>query len=159
MFSWLNGPGAVFRHPLAGSTNYLNAYDPSGQLIRATKGERKSESDVLSEEDDEGGSTERNLKGEKPIPKETLDDLMPFPMNRQFRSQPVLSEDLKDEIHRRWQTSQSVRRISAELQVEMRRVGAVIRLKAVEEQWKIQVRGIPFSSEGPPRAFQAVTKA
>ena len=140
MFSWLNGPGANFRNPLPGSTNYLNAYDPNGRLIRATDRDRRSDSDATSAEDDTGASMEKNLQGEKPIPKESLDDLMPFPMNRQFRSQPVLSEQFKDEIFQRWKKGYSVRRMSSDLQVEMRRVGAVIRLKAVEEQWKNQVR-------------------
>ncbi len=144
MFSWLNGPGANFRNPLPGSTNYLNAYDPNGRLVRATNRERRSDSEN-SEDEAAGLSTEKNLQGDEPIPKESLDDLMPFPMNRQFRSQSVLSEDFKDEIYKRWQNGDSVRRVSADLQVEMRRVGAVIRLKAVEEQWKSQVCSVMFS--------------
>lgn len=140
MFSWLNGPGANFKHPLPGSTNYLNAYDPNGRLIRATNRERSSNPENGSEDEDIGASSEKNLQVGKGIPKESLDDLMPFPMNRQFRSQPVLSEELKDEISKRWKDGSSVRRISAELQVEMRRVGAVIRLKSVEEQWRREVR-------------------
>lgn len=144
MFSWLNGPGANFRNPLPGSTNYLNAYDPNGRLVRATNRERRSDSED-PEDGAAGLSTEQNLQGDKPIPKESLDDLMPFPMNRQFRSQPVLSEDFRDEIFKRWQNGDSVRRVSANLQVEMRRVGAVIRLKAVEEQWKTQVCSMIFS--------------
>ena len=139
MFSWLNGPGANFKHPLPGSTNYLNAYDPSGRLIRATNRQRPSGSDSTAEDDETGGSLEKNLQVGKGIPKESLDDLMPFPMNRQFRSQPVLSEEFKDEIFKRWKDGYSVRRVSSDLQVEMRRVGAVIRLKAVEEQWKSEV--------------------
>src|SRR5215471_10098677 len=34
MFWWLNGPGAAFKHPLPGSTNYLSAYDRKGKLLR-----------------------------------------------------------------------------------------------------------------------------
>ena len=42
MFQWLNGPGAAFRDPLPGSTNYLGAYDDKGQLTRVTRaGDRK----------------------------------------------------------------------------------------------------------------------
>lgn len=135
MFNWLNGPGAVFRHPLPGSTNYLNAYDATGRLIRTT--DRKRPGDPDSEE---SPSLEKNIEGEKAIPRETLDDLMPFPMNRQFRSEPVLSEELKDEIFRQWkEDGKTVRRISADMQVEMRRVGAVLRLKSVEEEWRNQV--------------------
>ena len=144
MFSWLNGPGAKFKHPLPGSTNYLNAYNPNGQLIRTIDRERPSGSDSTTQDDDTGGSLEKNLQVGKGIPKESLDDLMPFPMNRQFRSQPVLSEEFKDEIFKRWKDGYSVRRVSSDLQVEMRRVGAVIRLKAVEEQWKSEVCPVFF---------------
>ena len=74
------------------------------------------------------------------LPKETAPDLMPFPMNPKFRSQPVLSEELKDEIYKRvMEEKKSVRDVSAALGVEMRRVGAVVRLKAVEKQWEQEV--------------------
>ena len=139
MFSWLNGPGSVFRLPLPGSTNYLNAYDEQGRLIRATRKRRQdTESDDVM--DDDTPSLAQNIQGEQAIPEETLDDFMPFPMNRLFRSQAVLSEELRDEIFRLWkEEGKTVRRISADMQVEMRRVGAVLRLKSVEEEWKNQV--------------------
>ena len=143
MFKWLNGPGVNFKNPLPGSTNYLNAYDYSGELIRVKdRGERKpSDDDTPATEDAEMPSTsEMNLQGNKPIPKESLDDLMPFPQNRQFRSQPVLSEEFKDEIYERVvRQGQHIRRVCNDLHVDMARVGAVVRLKAIEEQWKQQV--------------------
>ncbi|KAI4252347.1 MAG: hypothetical protein LQ352_004354 [Teloschistes flavicans] len=125
MFRWLNGPGAAFRDPLPGSTNYLNAYDPQGNLIRA-RGSRapgrdpgRNGSENETKEQNENGlepatgriGFEQNIAGGRPIPKEQADDLIPFPMNRQFRSQPVLSEELRDEIYRRiTKESKSVRR-------------------------------------------------
>ncbi|KAL8925495.1 MAG: hypothetical protein Q9172_002212 [Xanthocarpia lactea] len=143
MYRWLNGPGAAFRDPLPGSTNYLNAYDPQGNIIRAladptndTKG--RGEEGELNDANAGLGRNrlEQNIAGPKPIPKEKADDLMPFPLNRQFRSQPVLSEELRDEIFRRIkQEKQSVRSVSATLGVEMQRVGAVFRLKTIENQW------------------------
>ncbi|KAL8751340.1 MAG: hypothetical protein Q9199_006484 [Rusavskia elegans] len=148
--SWLNGPGAAFRDPLPGSTNYLNAYDPQGNLIRAraapTTDPSTDEDDPKNtgEEGDLGGldavsgknQLDQNIASGKPIPKEMADDLMPFPLNRQFRSQPVLSEELRDEIYRRIdKEKKSVRTVSAELGVEMQRVGAVFRLKTIENQW------------------------
>lgn len=148
MFRWLNGPGSAFRDPLPGSTNYLNAYDPSGFLIRA----RTETTPSLEGTDDDGRNTdsevgvgrnalEQNIAGGKPIPKETADDLIPFPMNRQFRSQPVLSEDLRDEIYRRIsQEGKTVRNVSEKLEIDMQRVGAVYRLKAIENQWTQEVR-------------------
>jgi hypothetical protein len=166
MFRWLNGPGNVFRHPLPGSTNYLNAYDRSGNLLRARdsiaggkKDGKEAKQEKDNDEDEDGASlelddaartakkgkeenrpsTEQNMTG-VPLSKETTEDLMPYPMNRQFRSQPVLSEDLKDAIWKRvMENGKSVRDVSAALGVEMRRVAAVVRLKAVEKEWEKQV--------------------
>lgn len=168
MFRWLNGPGDVFRHPLPGSTNYLNAYDRSGNLLRArdSVSDKKKDGKALEqdEEDEDQGEDDatRDLdeaartakKGRKekrpstgqmtdgaPLPKETTEDLMPYPMNRQFRSQAVLSEELKDAIWKRvMEDGKSVRDVSAGLGVEMKRVAAVVRLKAVEKEWEKQVR-------------------
>lgn len=157
MFRWLNGPGAVFRQALPGSTNYINAYDRSGNLIRAKyaqlPGRQEDENKKAKEEEketDEDGSVGKTRKNKTParskseqmgLPKETADDLVPFPMNRQFRSQAVLSEELKEEIWRRVMVElKTVRDVSATLGVEMRRVGAVVRLKAIEKQWETEVR-------------------
>ncbi|MCJ1287292.1 hypothetical protein MMC26_006640 [Xylographa opegraphella] len=141
MFRWLNGPGSVFRNPFPGSTNYLNAYDASGKLIRLQAAGRTKpkdadeELDDLSDEDKPKNTTPNIASGES-LPPETADDLMPFPLNRQFRSQAVLSDELKEEIYKRvTQQGKSVRLVSAELGVEMRRVGAVVRLKSVEKEW------------------------
>ena len=175
MYRWLDGPGNVFRQPFPNSTNYINAYDQSGGLIRAdgakpsdllnekgelkiadgprenvTEGENEDLLDVDEDEDAAGlparrsrqtfRSGVRGLKEALGIPKETADDLMPFPLNRHFRSQPVLSEELKEEIYKRVMVEgQDIRTVSASLSVEMRRVGAVVRLKAVEKQWESEV--------------------
>ena len=171
MYRWLNGPGDVFRKPLPGSTNYLNAYDQSGNLVRAPKegtsrddadakaqpeSEEENEEKEDEEEDQEPARTPRENRrasqgAPKGIPKETAEDLMPFPMNRQFRSQAVLSEELKDAIWKRvMDDGKSVRDVSAVLGVEMRRVAAVVRLKAVEREWEKQVRPIhDFSGSLP----------
>ena len=166
MFRWLNGPGNVFRQPLPGSTNYLNAYDRSGNLLRVDNSNvaqsKKSGDDEKKK--DEGEDTEIDLETSSikkksaqrpspearmkgaPLPKETREDLMPFPMNREFRSQSVLSEQLKDAIYKKvTEQGKSVRDISATLGVEMRRVAAVVRLKAVEKEWEEQV-WLPFLS-------------
>ena len=162
MFRWLNGPGSAFRHPLPGSTNYLNAYDRYGDLIRAKdrsrgrneeKDDKEDESEANKEEEtDEDGvimpkrtrkTKDVRIKSPKntpALPKESTEDLMPFPMNPQFRSQHVLSEELKDAIYERVMVGgQSVRNVSATLGVEMNRVGAVVRLKALEKEWEKEV--------------------
>ena len=163
MYRWLNGSGSAFRHPLPGSTNYLNAYDRNGNLIRAkdrTPGKIEQEKKDIEDEVEEDEEEEVDEDGEivpkkskkikevkieetkdaPPLPKENTEDLMPFPMNRQFRSQHVLSEELKDAIYERVMVEgKSVRTVSASLGVEMSRVGAVVRLKAVEKEWEKQV--------------------
>ena len=154
MFRWLNGPGSAFRHPLPGSTNYLNAYDRYGDLIRAkdrSRGRNEEEDNKEEETDEDGGiipkrmrnTKDARIKGPKSapaLPKESTEDLMPYPMNPQFRSQHVLSEELKDAIYERVMVNgQSVRNVSATLGVEMNRVGAVVRLKALEKEWEKEV--------------------
>lgn len=115
MFGWLNGPGAAFRDPLPGSTNYLSAYDKKGQLIRGTG---------------EDGKTS----------KEALSDLKPFPHNLYFQSQPVLSEELRNEVWRRVkEQNKTVRAVSVELGIDMRRVAAVVRLVEIEKRWVREV--------------------
>ncbi len=146
MFRWLQGPGSAFRDPLPGATNYLNAYNASGQLIRSSnkeprRGDDEAASSSVPGEEDAVNTGEKNIAGEFELPKETSDDLMPFPLNRNFRSQAVLSEELREEIWQRvMREGKSVRVVSAELGVEMNRVGAVVRLKSVEKEWIQKVR-------------------
>ena len=111
MFAWLDGPGESFRHPLPKSTNYLSAYDKRGKLLR------------------EGEDT-----------KESREDLRPFPLNQHFISESILSEPLRQEIWRRVQVEKkSVRTVSVEMGVEMRRVGAVVRLVELEKRRREEV--------------------
>lgn len=159
MFRWLNGPGRVFKDPLPGSTNYLNAYDAGGNLIRAeSKDSPNSQRSVSDKKDEVAEDAEAAAGGRKPLaeklreerraarsqdvglPPETAEDLIPFPLNPLFRSHRVLSEELKDEIYKRvMDEKRSIRDVSAALGVEMRRVGAVVRLKAVEKRWEHEV--------------------
>ena len=142
MWRWIHGPGAAFRDPLPGSTNYLNAYDANGNLIRAIKSSRLKDdalegTEKSSQEDGIDEEETRNIASGKPIPKEGQDDLIPFPLNRQFRSQHVLSEELREEIWSRVVLGkQSVKLVSAALSVEISRVGAVVRLKSIEKEWE-----------------------
>lgn len=64
----------------------------------------------------------------------------PFPLNPNFVSEPILGEDMRREIYRRVvQEKKSVRVVSIELRVDMRRVAAVVRLMELEKAWKSQV--------------------
>ncbi|GAB0143779.1 hypothetical protein EsHS_00004284 [Epichloe bromicola] len=60
----------------------------------------------------------------------------PFPQNPLFRSQPVLDEQTReliwDKVTKR---GESLKAVSAEMGVDVRRVAAVVRLKEVEKQW------------------------
>ncbi|KAJ9632762.1 uncharacterized protein PV06_02733 [Exophiala oligosperma] len=133
MFAWLQGPGAVFKRPLPGSTNYLSAYDRRGNLLRDRDGQSGASPD---------GSSENTTRAE------SEEDLRPFPRNSHFISQSVLSEELQHEIWHRVQVLQkSVRQVSVEMGVDMRRVAAVVRLIEVEK--KMQAEGqelaIPYA--------------
>jgi hypothetical protein len=71
------------------------------------------------------------------LPPETNRDRTPFPISRSFISQSVLSEEFRDEIwFRIMKQGKSVREVSVDMGVEMSRVGAVVRLKEVELEWK-----------------------
>ncbi len=64
----------------------------------------------------------------------------PFPENPTFRSEPVLSESFRELIWRRAvEAGESLKVISAELNVDVRRVAAVVRLKEVEKRMEEEV--------------------
>ncbi|EEP78821.1 conserved hypothetical protein [Uncinocarpus reesii 1704] len=127
MFDWLNGPGAAFRDPLPGSTNYLTAYDKHGRLIRAP--DEKSPSNA------EGKGNEPSLEpSDGLLPRESTSDLRPFPLNPHFVSQSVLSEELRNEIYNQIKIKgKSVRAVSVLFGVDMKRVAAVVRLVELEK--------------------------
>ncbi|ROT37509.1 hypothetical protein SODALDRAFT_334619 [Sodiomyces alkalinus F11] len=61
----------------------------------------------------------------------------PFPLNPLFRSEPVLDESMREEIYRRVKEDKvSLKAVSADLSVDIRRVAAVVRMKALEKQWE-----------------------
>ena len=64
----------------------------------------------------------------------------PFPLNQNFVSESILSEELRNEIYDRVvNQKKSVRAVSVDLGVDMRRVGAVVRLVELEKRQKQQV--------------------
>ncbi|KAJ0427010.1 eukaryotic mitochondrial regulator protein-domain-containing protein [Aspergillus carlsbadensis] len=66
-------------------------------------------------------------------------DSRPFPLNQHFKSERILSEELRNDIyHRVMVKKQSVRAVSADTGVDMRRVAAVCRLVELEKQWREQ---------------------
>ncbi|KAF1361682.1 hypothetical protein EJ07DRAFT_175646 [Lizonia empirigonia] len=82
------------------------------------------------------------------LPPETAEDLRPFPLNQYFRSQPVLSEDLREAIYQRVKRDgATVSLASVEFGVSNERVGAVVRLKQMEKEWIAQGKtlAVPYS--------------
>lgn len=151
MFAWLNGPGRVFREPLQGSTNYLGAYNKHGKLIRMKNRESEAEEkkDQEEEENDEDEEEEAETAEEpqeeldeqgrkrSPLPRERASDLRPYPLNQYFKSESVLSEELRENIYKNVvENGQSVATVSAVWGVDMRRVAAVVRLKTIEKDWQ-----------------------
>ncbi|KAL5118700.1 hypothetical protein ACEQ8H_003377 [Pleosporales sp. CAS-2024a] len=82
------------------------------------------------------------------LPPETAEDLRPFPLNPFFRSQPVLSEELREAIYQRVKKDgATVSLASVEFGVSNERVGAVVRLKQMEKEWIAQGKhlAMPYS--------------
>jgi hypothetical protein len=134
LYRWLGTVGENFRNPLPGSTNYLGAYNATGQLKRVVNAERDAAATKSKKQQPDG---EGDGEATTILPPETNRDRTPFPLSRSFISQPVLSEEFRDEIwFRIMKQGKSVREVSASMGVEMSRVGAVVRLKEVELEWK-----------------------
>ena len=168
MFAWLNGPGKVFKNPLPNSTNYLSAYDRQGNLLRLKRQEQQQLEEGKQEELDEDEETlqtrdlesgmdeaevmkranERakkkadklDLESRDGIPKERQSDLRPYPLNFNFVSQAVLSEELREKIYELVVVDEiDLKSVSAAFGVDIRRVAAVARLKTIEKQWVQEV--------------------
>jgi hypothetical protein len=74
------------------------------------------------------------------------DSNRPFPNNPNFISESILSEDLREEIYKRVVTQkQSLRALSVELGIDMKRIAAVVRLVELEKRQRSQVRISFFS--------------
>ncbi|KAL1296655.1 hypothetical protein AAFC00_000136 [Neodothiora populina] len=166
MFAWLNGPGRAFREPQPMSTNYLGAYDKMGKLRRNQGRDMDSPATSAAEEEDvkdEGLSDaeKQELKEKRKAEledakaqqnmhiKPTAADFRPFPLNFSFKSEPVLSEGLREELWRQVvELKQSVATVSAVFGVDMRRVAAVVRLTTVEKEWvaKGEKLATPYAS-------------
>ncbi|KAF8457536.1 eukaryotic mitochondrial regulator protein-domain-containing protein [Terfezia claveryi] len=71
---------------------------------------------------------------------------LPFPMNSVFPSTPVVSDELANEVYSRVvEGGKSVRMVSAELNVSLQRVAAIVRLKTIEKRWEKEGKPIkPF---------------
>ncbi|KAI9046901.1 hypothetical protein LZ554_008979 [Drepanopeziza brunnea f. sp. 'monogermtubi'] len=149
LYRWLGAQGANFLNPLKNSTNYLSAYNAQGQLKRVVEAQGEKQKEKEDEEakavkDGKPIPTEaqeapegEDKKTTAALPPETARDLIPYPGNRSFVSQPVLGGMVKEVIwFRIMHEGKTVREVSAEFGVEMSRVGAVVRLKEIEKEWE-----------------------
>lgn len=70
------------------------------------------------------------------IPPERLGDMRPYPLNHVFRSERVLSEELREAIYNQVVArGTDISTVSAMFSIDVRRVAAVVRLKSIEKQW------------------------
>ncbi|KAK7536810.1 mitochondrial 37S ribosomal protein mS45 [Phyllosticta citribraziliensis] len=130
MWDWLRGPlGTALRDPIAGGTNYLNAYDLRSGVLRRT-------------------GKPRPPPGETIEPSATALDLRPFPQNPSFPSSRVLSEELREKIYQSIEVEkQSIQDVCSTYGVTLQRAAAVVRLKALEKKWEQQEKFLakPYS--------------
>ncbi|KAJ5947447.1 hypothetical protein N7466_000462 [Penicillium verhagenii] len=92
----------------------------------------------------QGAALKHHIPGETNYLKDARDsDLTdttrPFPNNRNFVSESVLSEDLRNEVYVRVvEKKKSLRAVSVELGIDMKRIAAVVRLVELERRQKSQ---------------------
>jgi hypothetical protein len=169
MFSWLNTTGASLKLPRPDrNPNYLGAIarDDLGEKAfnasAAAKGQEgapseeakkdedgeKSDSETFDPNEEERKEAEKSSYSsadkdtrKKPRPRKLEKrDLTPFPLNKHFMSQPVLSEEFREVLYLKVvEEKMSVRSVSAEYGVSMERVAAVVRMKQMERDWVQQV--------------------
>ncbi|KAI1392205.1 eukaryotic mitochondrial regulator protein-domain-containing protein [Hypoxylon trugodes] len=88
----------------------------------------------------EGAALRKNGRGETNYIQTKLDIIKnssrPFPLNSQFKSEPVLDETSRELIWSKvMRNGETIKAVSAELGVDIRRVAAIVRLKEVEMDW------------------------
>ncbi|KAK6505667.1 hypothetical protein TWF481_007559 [Arthrobotrys musiformis] len=84
--------------------------------------------------------------------------ISPFPTNPSFKAHPVISTEFREQIYLRMKADRSVRRISAELNCELERVAAVIRLKEIENRWIAENRPLCTEMQKRVHAMMRVTQ-
>lgn len=145
-WAWINSTGRNFvQPPVPGESNYLSDYRRDGERKTAP---RRARSGPRSQSLPEGETVDSRALADAAIEdnsravdaQEVYRSKIPFPMNHHFYSTPILSEALRLEVWKRVQVEgQSVRQVSADLNIDMRRVGAVVRLVEVEKRMRAEV--------------------
>lgn len=107
--------------------NNSEDFDPSRQERHQAEGQNRS-------------SREGDRKPQKGSRRVLKEDLIPFPLNETFQSQPVLSEAFREDIYLKVaEHKMTVRSVSVGSGVSMERVAAVVRMKQMERDWLQQV--------------------
>ncbi|RMD39890.1 hypothetical protein DV735_g5237, partial [Chaetothyriales sp. CBS 134920] len=163
---WLETTGALLKDPLLGKTNYLSGINAAGQRIADAPADDADRPGASQEQNGDnatpgGEDTEDARKLEQYAVEDSqiaesktsrartkmnanTKALMPFPLNPHFISQSIPSEALRAEVWKRVQEEKkSVRQVSVELGVEMRRVGAIVRLMELEKSMGQQL-ALPY---------------
>lgn len=114
---------------------------PSTEAAREARILREEEEDELDEAERKARAESRakdrlERSAAQRLPRERASDLRPYPLNQNFRSEAVLSEELREELYRQIVVKKmDLQGVSAAYGVDMRRVAAVVRLKTIEKQW------------------------
>jgi hypothetical protein len=157
MYAWLATAGQNFRQPQSGyQTNYLTQYAKNTNYARRNPGDRKGtirtngqQSRRESQDTEDTAALNDAAEDDSPANNSGFGK-RPFPLNRDFFSQSVLSESLRNEVYKRVaKDKQSVRQVSAELHIDMRRVGAVVRLVEIERRMRAEVSCLRSFSSHP----------
>lgn len=83
------------------------------------------------------------LKGRRSVDSDRQ-NMRPYPLNQNFISESILSEELRNEVYEQIvNKKKSVRAVSVEFGIDMRRVAAVVRLVELEKRSKEQVQTLP----------------
>ncbi|KAJ4352964.1 hypothetical protein N0V95_003757 [Ascochyta clinopodiicola] len=132
-------------------TETKNEAAASTDEVKTTEGQEsldELESATRQAQADQNKAETAGKQNDSRLPPETAEDLRPFPLNQYFRSQPVLSEKLREAIYQRVKRDgATVSLASVEFGVSNERVGAVVRLKQMEKEWVAQGKtlAVPYS--------------
>jgi hypothetical protein len=94
------------------------------------------------------GDALRLYKPDEPGPKYLFNSKdRPFPLNPNFVSQPVLSEEAREAVWRAIMVEgQPIKAVSARYGIDIRRVAAVVRLMEIEKAWDKEVSDAIFAT-------------
>ena len=121
-------------------TQTTNEAAASTEEVKAPEAQESPDEHEAAGRKEEAAQKNKPEDDDQKLPPETAEDLRPFPLNQYFRSQPVLSEDLREAIYQRVKRDgATVSLASVEFGVSNERVGAVVRLKQMEKEWVAQV--------------------